>query len=222
LQKENVALAAEVHSLRDNIIGAEFPAWDFESLLKQFENHRERWAEFLFNDDAKNGQKLAIVIKGVFGTTQKFVTQYVDDSCRRMYDVKLSSTNRKFIRDTLQSNYAAFESDIKNHVNGLAKSNLDCIKLKNIYTQSYKTEEAANRFHNLFNEIIRISGMLVLCEPKLIMSQEYNRNDPKTFVQRITTAEKEVVCFPGLDITDPGGNIRKSKVWIATPSSAGK
>jgi len=224
LQKENAALVAEVHRLRANVVGAEFQAWDLESLLKQFENHRERWAEFLFDDDAKNGSQLAFVIQGIFRHTHNIVTRHVEYVGKKMYDFKLSSTNSQFIRGTLQSNYSAFENYIRYNIHDSARRDADCYKLKKGFLQVCKDEreEAEKKYHNLFDEMIKISGMLVLCEPKLTMSQEYNRNDPKTFVERITSAEKEVVCFPGLDLTDPGGNIRRLKVWIATPPSAGK
>lgn len=186
---------------------------------------RDRWVQFLFDDDAKNGQWLSTVILGIFHTTQKFVIQKVNEICQSMYDHKLSSSNIRFIRGTLQSNYTAFETDIRKYMYNVTHDNPDCNKLRRSYIQFYREDrEATRRFDNLFNEMIKISGMLVLGEPNLRISDKFNRDDPATFEVRINSIEKEIICFPGVVLRDssvPGGAIQKLKVWIAAPQSTG-
>lgn len=145
-----------------------------------------------------------------------------------MYDVNQSETNVQFIKGTLQSNYANFEVDLKNRILETAKTDRHYCQLKESYagisTEIYgNPREAAHAdFDKLFNDVIKICGMLVLCEPRLDILTECDMGNPAAFDIRITTAECLTVCFPGLVLKEEGEYRWRQKVCVATPGKAQK
>ncbi|RUP49899.1 hypothetical protein BC936DRAFT_141059 [Jimgerdemannia flammicorona] len=222
LRKENDILKEDRDRLRVTVIGTDFEAWNLSAVLKKFDSLRQRWLSlFLFEDNAKNGELLSINMTGVFGATQNIIKSRIETIRESMFDVKVSPTNIQFVIGVLQSNYKMLEQDLREQIHEKASKQKPFLDLRESFLKINQHDGAQKQFDALVDDMIEVSGKLILCDRKSAISSAYNRNNGKSFEIRFTSSEKQVVCFPGICYTDEKGVIHwKSKVWIAVPPSS--
>ncbi|RUP49895.1 hypothetical protein BC936DRAFT_141055 [Jimgerdemannia flammicorona] len=220
LKNNNSLLKAEMNKLRATIIGSDFQAWDLGFVLKKFDNLRQQWLSlFLFDDDAKDGELLTRNMESVFIVTRNILDSHMKTIREYLFDFKESPTNFQFVTGVLQSNYTALEETLRKRMREIAHQDPVFLKFSaSFLMKSNQREVAQKQFDGLFSDMIKISGMLFLCDRKLVFSRAYNPNDKETFEIVINSSEKLTVCFPGISSTDENGVVDwKSKVWIAIP-----
>ncbi|RUP49897.1 hypothetical protein BC936DRAFT_141057 [Jimgerdemannia flammicorona] len=214
LKRKNALLKEEMDKLRATVIGSDYEAWSIGAVLKIFESLRQQWLSlYLFGDSAKNGSLLTASMESVFRETQKLLKDQIKEVCEHMFDYEESPTNIQFITGVLQSNYKTVESDLRLRIRKRARKEKAHDDLKISFLEISNQDQ----FDALFDTMIKISGMLFLCDQKLTISHDFDRHDTTAYTIVITSADKQVICFPGIRSIDVNGRADwKSKVWVAT------